>query len=217
MSYRVFIADSSPSALKALHMAFQDSNYDLYTTQDGNQVMDLLQQVQPETVVLALSLPGKTGYELAHLIKGQEQYRDLPLILLQSDFEGLDEEGLEGLDYDGIVQKPFDSEALADRIRTLIVGTKTPDSLPEEPEVLRPTQDERTGARTPGESMEDTSLIENLMPRMDSDLDGEIKSQISREVLEMERELEKRIAAKVRAELKIWIQETQEAAEQKRR
>ncbi|NOR15589.1 MAG: hypothetical protein GQ544_07795 [Candidatus Aminicenantes bacterium] len=60
-------------------------------------------------------------------------------------------------------------------------------------------------------------MIESLMPRMDTDLNGEIKSQISREVLEMERELEKRIAAKVRAELKIWIQETQEAAEQKRR
>ena len=217
MSYRVFIADPSPSALKALHMAFQDSNYDLYTTQDGNQVMDLLQQVQPETVVLALSLPGKNGYELAHLIKSQDQYRDLPLILLQSDFEGLDEEGLEGLDYDGIVQKPFNSEALADRIRTLIVGTKTPDSLPEEPEVLNPAPDEKTGVLPLGAPQEDTSLIESLMPRVEKDLDGEIKSQISREVLEMERELEKRVAARVRAELKLWIQETQEAAEQKRR
>lgn len=217
MSFRVFIADSSHSALKALHMAFQDSNYDLYTTQDGNQVMDLVQQVQPETVVLALSLPGKNGYELAHLIKSQDQYRDLPLILLQSDFEGLDEEGLEGLDYDTIVQKPFDSEALADRIRTLIVGTKTPDSLPEEPEVLRPTGEEKSNVETPEEPMEDTSLIESLMPPTNTDRDGDIKSQISREVLEIERELEKRIAAKLRAELKIWIQETQEAEEQKRR
>lgn len=215
MSYRVFIADTSSSALRALHMAFQDSDYDLYTTQDGTLAMDLFQQVQPDTAVLALSLPGKNGYELAHLIKSQDQYRSLPLILLQSAFEGLDEEGLEGLDYDGIVQKPFDSEALADRIRTLIGGTKTPDSLPEEPEVLKPHQDENNISALE-EPSEDTSLIKSLMPREDTALDERIKGQISREMLEMERELEKRVAARVRAELKLWIQESQEAEGSKR-
>jgi len=216
MSYRVFIADTSSSALRALHMSFQDSDYDLYTTQDGTLVMDLLQQVQPDAAVLALSLPGKNGYELAHLIKSQDQYRSLPLVLLQSAFEGLDEEGLEGLDYDGIVQKPFDSEALADRIRMLIGGTKTPDSLPEEPEVLRPPKDERTISPSLEEPTEDTSSIESLMPREDTSLQERIQDQIRREMLEMERELEKRVAARVRAELKLWLQESQEAEDSKR-
>jgi CheY-like chemotaxis protein len=225
MSYRVLIADTSPSALRALHMAFQDSEYDLYTIQEGEQVMALLQQVQPETIVLAFSLPGKNGYEIAHLIRGQDQYRDIPLIFLQSAFEGLDEEALEGLDYDDIVQKPFDSEALADRIRTLIGGSRTPDSLPEEPEVLHPKNGEASSGSPPkGDSVlqpdsagEDTSLIESLMPGAEGDLNERIRNQISREVFDMERELEKRIAAKVRAELKVWLQETQEAEEFKRK
>lgn len=187
--------------------------------------MDLMQQVQPETVVLALSLPGKNGYEIAHSIKGQDQYRDLPLLLLQSAFEGLDEEALEGLDYDGIVQKPFDSEALAERIRTLIGGSRTPDTLPEEPEVLNPTGDsavhdaipERDSSPASETAGEDTSLIESLMPGTDPGLDKKIRDQISREVLDMERELEKRLAAKVRTELKMWIQETQDAADFKKK
>jgi DNA-binding response OmpR family regulator len=217
MSYRVLIADTNPSALRALHLAFQDSGYDLYTAEEGTQVLALLQQVQPEAVVLALNLPGASGYELAHQIKSQDQYRDLPLILLQSAFEGLDEEALEGIDYDTIIQKPFDSEALADRIRTLIGGTKTPDSLPEEPEVLNPDSEEMTSLANPEEPSEDTSLIESLMPQVEAGIDEKVKRQISHEVLDMERELEKRIAAKVRAELKVWIQETQEAEERSRK
>jgi len=201
MAYRVLIADSSPSVLKALHLAFQDSRYSLYTTGDGDEVMGLLRQVKPDAIVLGLRLPRTDGYELTRQLRRMQEFERIPLILLAGAFEELDEDRLAELDYDEIVNKPFDSEELAHRIRTLISGTRDPESLPEEPEPVR--AEEPDPESKPG-GPSGNLLREDLM-----------KQQIKREVLEMERELEKRIAARVKAEIKAWLQFDQPAGQEK--
>jgi DNA-binding response OmpR family regulator len=192
MPYRVFIADSSPSALKALHLAFQGSQYALYTAEEGGEVIGLLQQVKPDAIVLAMSLPGMDGYELALQLRRMKEFERIPLILTRGAFEELDEDRLAELDYDEIVNKPFDSEELAHRIRTLISGTRDPESLPEEPEPVR-TEDLPPDPAQAGLSPEHAG-------------DDQLRQQIRREVFEMERELEKRVAARVKAEIKAWLQ-----------
>ena len=87
MAYRVLIADSSPSVLKTMHLAFQNSHYALYTTGDGGEVMGLLPQVKPDAIVLGLSLPRIDGYELARQLRKMKEFERIPLILLQAAFE----------------------------------------------------------------------------------------------------------------------------------
>lgn len=193
MAYRVFIADDSPSVLKAIHMAFQDSGYDLYTSQDGDEVMDIVKQVNPDAVVLGLSLPNRDGYALALELKALESMQEIPLILLQNAFEGVDENKLEKLEYAELVPKPFDSEDLAHRIRSLIGGTREIDSLPEEPDEVKVE-----GSVSEGQG-------DTVPPK--TDLDTRIKDQIRQEVLEMERELEKRVKTRVAQEIKTWLRD----------
>ena len=78
-------------------------------------------------------------------------------------------------------------------IRTLISGTRDPESFPEEPGPVRS-----------GKS--DPDNISDLQQTGDSDTGDEIGRRIKSEVLEMERELEKRIAARVKGEIKAWLQ-----------
>ncbi len=192
MTYRVFIADNSSSALKALHLAFQDSHYDLYTSQDGGEAMDLIRQIKPDAVVLGLSLPQIDGYEIARRLNAREDFRQIPIVLLRAAQEDLDEERLAELEVDEIVSKPFDSEELAHKIRTLISGTRDPESLPEEPE---PVGEGRPMEEKPSDP---TASL--------SEPPDAIRHRIKQEVLEMERELERRVAARVRAEIKAWLQ-----------
>lgn len=193
MAYRVFFADSSPSALKMLHMAFQDSNYDLYTSHDGREVLDLIRQVRPDAVVLGLILPHADGFELALRFREIPEFQKTPLILLLPALADLDTTRLSELDFDEVVLKPFDSEELAHKIRTLISGTRDPQSLPEEPGPIRP-------------EISDTQDIPALLQTGEANMGDEISRRIKLEVLDMERELEKRIAARVKGEIKAWLQ-----------
>ncbi len=193
MAYRVFIADSSPSALKSMHMAFQDSSYDLYTSHDGRDVLGLIRQIRPDAVVLGLTLPHVDGFELALRLREMPEFQKTPLILLQAALADTDGARLSELEFDAVVTKPFDSEELAHKIRTLISGTRDPQSLPEEP---GPARSERPNNES----------IPALKQAGEASTDDEIRRRIKLEIMDMERELEKRIAARVKGEIKAWLQ-----------
>ena len=186
MPFKIFAADSSPSALKALHLAFQDSNYDLYTSEDGIEALEILMQVDPDAIVLGLSLPRRDGYEIGDFLKKGEQFKDKPLILLQDAFQEPDEEKLKSLKYDKIFKKPFDSEEVAAAIRKLVGETKTPDTLPEEPDVQ--------------EVRENTPEVDSAHMDAGKDLEEAVMEKVRQEILQMERELEKRIVARLKTQ-----------------
>ena len=187
MAYKVFMADSSTSAIKAVHLAFQESGVDLYTAQDGAEVMDIVRKISPDAIVLALSLPNKDGYEIAFELTREDQFKETPLLLIQGIFEDLDKSRIEDLEYTEIVQKPFDSEMLVSKLQTLIGQAIDPDTLPEEPE----------NGQLSRENKEDEYLGSRVMPDPDEKLAGKIKQ----EILGLERELEKRITSRVKAEV----------------
>jgi DNA-binding response OmpR family regulator len=186
MGYKIIVADDSPSAQKLIQMAFSAAELDVIPFNDGQQVMDSLSQINPDAIVLNLSLPQKTGYELGEYIRGREEFDQVPLVLLKESFEPVDKERLETFEYDELVQKPFDSEALAQKLQAFIEARKVPNTLPEEP-VWR----------------------EKSTAELKVELDENIRDMVKHEVLEVERELEKRIKAKLLAELKMWLIDNQ--------
>ena len=120
MKHKILIAEDSPSALKLIQMSFPATEFEIYAFRDGQEAWDSLSQLSPDAILLNLSLPGKDGYELGERIKNQEGLGKVPLFLIKEAFEPLDKERLEALAFEAIVQKPFDSDALVQRIRTVI-------------------------------------------------------------------------------------------------
>ena len=186
MPFKIFVADSSPSALKALHLAFQDSNYDLYTSEDGIEALEIIIQIDPDAIVLGLSLPRRDGYDIASFLKKEEQFKDKPLILLQDAFQEPDEEKLKSLKYDKLFKKPIDSEEVVSAIRKLVGEIKAPDTLPEEPNVK--------------EVRENTTEGDSVNMDSGKELEEVVMEKVRQEILQMERELEKRIVARLKAE-----------------
>jgi CheY-like chemotaxis protein len=182
MNYKILVAEDSPSTLKLIQMSFPDTEFEIFPIKDGQEVLDSLAEINPDAILLNLSLPQKDGYELAELISNQEAFNQVPLILIKEAFEPLDKERLERFEYDQLVQKPFDSDALVQTVRSTIEERKIPSTLPEEP-----VWDEHAAADRKVE------------------LDETVRVLVKNEILGMERELEKRIKARIIAELKMWL------------
>jgi DNA-binding response OmpR family regulator len=182
MGYKIIVGDDSPSTQKLIQLAFSAAELDVFPFSDGEQVMDSLNQMNPDAILINLSLDGKDGYELGKLIRGKEGFDQVPLFLLKEAFEPLDKEKLEAFEYDEIIQKPFDSESLARKLQAFIEKRKAPTTLPEEP-----VWDEKSLAASKAE------------------LDEHIRDRVQHEILGVERELEKRIKARILAELKMWL------------
>ncbi len=182
MGYKIIVADDSPSTQKIIQLAFAAAELEVFPFNDGQQVMDSLSQINPDAILLNLSLPQKDGYELGEHIRGKEEFDQVPLLLLKESFEPVDKERLDAFEYDELIQKPFDSEALAQKLQAFIEKRKVPNTLPEEP-----------------------IWSEKSSPALKVELDEKIRDFVKHEILEMERELEKRIKARIVAEVKMWL------------
>jgi CheY-like chemotaxis protein len=193
--YRIVVADASPSVQKAAQMVFPETDYRLHFYDSGNGLVDGLAAVQPDTILLSVSLPDSDPYEIARTIVGREELRNVPLIFLKGTFELFDSERAEGLAYEAVVPKPFDSEKLAATVREAIERKVMPPSLPEEPvwEDMLPGKQSRP---VPGPPVQAES------PASEEAFRAKVQELVKREVLDMERELEKRIRARIIAELK---------------
>ena len=177
MFYKLVIAHNSPSVLKAIRLAFPEQEYEIYAFKDGVELMQELNQINPDAILLSLSLHEEEGYEIGRYLKSQEKFKQIPLILLYGAFEALNEERVESLVYDDLVQEPFDSEKLVRVVFDLIEKRRGPQTLPEEP------------------GYDD-------LPSAQMGMDVRVKDLVRREIVDVERELEKRIRARILSDLK---------------
>ncbi|MBN1223041.1 MAG: response regulator [Candidatus Aminicenantes bacterium] len=182
MPYKVIVAHNSPTVLRAIRMAFSEREYEIYDFKDGVEVMQELNQINPDAILLSLSLHQEEGYEIGRYLKSQDKFKQIPLVLLHGAFETLNEEKAEGLVFDVLVQEPFDSEQLVRIVFDLIEKRKGPQTLPEEP-----------------------SYDDLPSPVGKVELDEKVKEYVQKEILEVERELEKRIRLRVLTDLKDYV------------
>jgi DNA-binding response OmpR family regulator len=200
MPYKVILADASPSVQKVVQMAFSEPDFEVHTIEDGLQVIESLAGISPDAVLLSLALPSRDGYEVGRFLRSREEFGKIGLILLKNAFERVDAERLRGLDHDEIVQKPFDSEGLAQLVREIIDRRKTPHSFPEEALIEEPFPG---GVRSLFK--EEEFIPPPLSSRPGDEVEERIRDMIRDEILSVERELEKRLKASLRTEFREWL------------
>jgi DNA-binding response OmpR family regulator len=87
---------------------------------DGVEAVERARAEQPDAILLDVMLPRLSGWEVAETLRDDPQTSDIPIIFISAKSSLWDiAHGLElgGLDY---LTKPFDPEALAPLIRSLL-------------------------------------------------------------------------------------------------
>ncbi len=197
MAHKLVLVDPSPSLLKIIQMAFPEPEFEIFALEDGLEAIRRLSEISPDAILLNLSLPLKDGYEVGRWLTSQEDFKKTGLILLKNAFEPADPDKLGEIEHDGIVEKPFDSEALARMVREIIDRKKGPIGFPEESLIdeIPPT------GPVPLSDGQDFSFHDG-----EEKLEAKMRDFVRGEILEMERELEKRLRASLLAELKVWLE-----------
>lgn len=64
-----------------------------YSTADGSEAIELVEQFRPHVVILDLMLPGMSGEEILQQLKSNSELKDIPVVIFsnKSDEEGIKE------------------------------------------------------------------------------------------------------------------------------
>lgn len=127
MSISLLLADDSPTIAKILGMALQSEPYEIRSVLTADDALKELRANPPVFFLVDLTLPAKSGYEFARLIRNDQKLSKTRVVLLASAFEPVDENMFKASGADAVVVKPFDPAELRAKLREL---GETPPKFP---------------------------------------------------------------------------------------
>ena len=118
---RVLVADDDRMLRMLVRMLLEKDGYDVLEAQDGRAAIEAVRVHEPDLLIADLIMPDLDGYEAVASLRSEHTGRDLPVILLTAEPRAIAEKTVLFLGADDYVTKPFDSEALLSRVRSVFV------------------------------------------------------------------------------------------------
>jgi CheY-like chemotaxis protein len=120
MPKTLLLADDSVVIQKLVGLSFANEDVDLVTTDNGDDAVAKARERKPDVVLADVVMPGMSGYEVCEAIKNDPQLAGTPVLLLTGTFEAFDEARARQAGSDGHITKPFEAQALVDRVNELL-------------------------------------------------------------------------------------------------
>jgi len=118
--YTILIIEDDETIRKAMHRIFEDEDYRVISAADGTQLAKVLDNSPIDFITLDIGLPWVNGYELAELMKGHKDLKQIPLIFVSGRTSETDIKKAFQVGADDFIKKPFDINVLKKTVRTLI-------------------------------------------------------------------------------------------------
>ncbi|MDO8603305.1 MAG: response regulator [Candidatus Omnitrophota bacterium] len=117
---KILMVDDEEDILKVLRFRLEANDYEVLTASDGQEGLNKARSEKPDLVILDLMLPKLDGYKVCRMLKFDEAYKSIPIIIFTAKAQRKDEElGME-MGADAYISKPFEPEILLAKIKELL-------------------------------------------------------------------------------------------------
>ena len=130
MDRRVLIVEDDPDIVDYLSFFLEDEGYDVRSAGRSSTARQLMDEFEPEVLLIDALLPGKSGLDLLVSLRRDPKWGDLPMVVVTGNDTLLEDdcqsylgahEGVRGPD--GVLGKPVDRETLLAVLDTLLGGS----------------------------------------------------------------------------------------------
>lgn len=125
MAYNILLVDDSSIIRKVLTKTISLAGVDvgqLLEAGDGKQALEKLEGAWVDVVFLDINMPVMNGIEFARVVRGKEEYKSLPIVVVSTEGaqDRIDE--LTSLGIKHYLRKPVTPEALAKTVKEVLEG-----------------------------------------------------------------------------------------------
>jgi len=117
MSRKILIAEDEKNVILGLRTCLDAVGYEMEIVEDGEQAINAVRQELPDLILLDLLMPNVDGFEVLKEIKGNDQTKHIPIIVLTAKAEEEDRQRAEDLGANDYMTKPFKPQELWDLLR----------------------------------------------------------------------------------------------------
>lgn len=117
---RILLVDDEKDLVYAVTMQLEAAGYEVVAAYDGKEALDKAKKEKPDLIILDLMLPKMDGYKVCRMLKFDQKYRKIPVIMFTARAQEADKKMGEEVGADAYITKPFDPQALLEKIKKFL-------------------------------------------------------------------------------------------------
>jgi len=114
---RILIIDDEKDIVESIQFRLEFEGFKCLVAYDGEEALIKAKREYPDLILLDVMLPKMNGYQVCRLLKSEEQYKHIPIIMLTAKAQESDKFWGMETGADDYVTKPFKSEELIQKIQ----------------------------------------------------------------------------------------------------
>jgi len=185
MPTRILAIDDSETMHRLFKMIFDDSEYDLILSDNGEEGLSFVKSYKPDIILLDFIMPKVNGFQFCKIVRN-EMNLDIPILLITSKAEDVGEKFIAKFTNVDYISKPFQPDEIVEKMEEMLAKKEEKvaavdqevSKTSEKPFVLETLEEEKSmseeGAETEPEpyiSREETpdlesKIIKSLQPQL---------------------------------------------------
>jgi two-component system cell cycle response regulator DivK len=117
MTKRILVVEDQEDNRQILRDLLASADYEMSEAENGQEALDAVAKQRPDLILMDIQLPIMDGYEATRRIKGNPEWKDIPIIVVTSYALSGDEGKAREAGCDAYVTKPYSPRALLAKIR----------------------------------------------------------------------------------------------------
>ncbi|TMQ54280.1 MAG: response regulator [Candidatus Eisenbacteria bacterium] len=122
---RVLVVDDEADLVRILQFGLEAIGYHVDTASDGQEGLKKARELKPDIILLDLMLPKLDGYKVCRLLKFDERYKNIPIIILSARTQEGDQLLAMEMGANRFITKPYDFAEVLSHIETLLKSVPT--------------------------------------------------------------------------------------------
>jgi CheY-like chemotaxis protein len=117
---KILVVDDEPAIRDLVTRHLREMGHEVYAAGDGVEALEMVEQVEPELVILDVMMPRLNGWEVARRLRRDPDTRDIKILMFSTLGADLLGNTLPVFGGDAAIDKPFELEELEKKVTRLL-------------------------------------------------------------------------------------------------
>jgi DNA-binding response OmpR family regulator len=117
---KILIVDDEVDLVETVRFPLEMEGFNILVSYNGEDALSQARKEKPDLILLDLMLPKLDGYKVCRLLKFDERYRNIPILMLTAKTQEKDKAlGME-TGANEYITKPFDLDKLVEKVKAYL-------------------------------------------------------------------------------------------------
>ena len=120
---RILLVDDELDLVETVRFSLELEGYDVLVSHNGEDALNQARKEKPDLILLDLMLPKLDGYKVCRLLKFDERYKHIPILMLTAKTQEKDKLLGKETGADEYITKPFEMDELMGKVKSYLSKT----------------------------------------------------------------------------------------------